>query len=358
MHADSKVNEKVYINGYLNYSAEIDEFSLSTVLSVNDSGTATLDSDFRTVERIGVSPGNYEWVSSEKVRMEREASGYLRIPEDAARPVLRHVPLFPSKFMAAGDTWSAPAEEVHVLRINGVIYGPYRSSSQVLYKYRENRAMDGRQVAVIDLEYNIFLPVRKPGEPVRLITGQSKQSLFWDLEKGLPYRKSEEFEFLMMMSNNTTQEFIGTSLTEYRETQILDRAETVDSLRRELGSHSGIEVNPADEGVLLSLAQLDSVLFEPDSAEIRSQEINRLDNLSRILKNYSDRDILITGHTADYGTAEGRKRLSFRRASAVADRLFPEGRSGSGKLFLRGVGSREPAGTDRENRRVEILILD
>jgi len=358
LHADSSVSERVYINGYLSHNALIDEFSLSSVESVDEEGAARLSSRFRTVERIGGDPGYYEWISSESVWLERKASGMMRVPPEAARPVLRDVPSFPDHPVAPGDRWSLPGEEVHVLRINGRLFGPYRSTTQVLYHYRENRNIEGRETAIIDMEYTIYLPVRSGGEPVRLISGQSQQQLTWVIEKGLPLVKTEDFEFSMMMSNGSTQEFIGRTITEYRESESLDREETAHSLRDKLGSDSGITVNPTDEGVLLSLAELDTILFEPESAELRGEEASRLDRLADLLETFNERDILISGHTADYGTAEGRKRLSIERASAVADRIFPGGRSGEGKLFLRGAGSSEPTGSDRENRRVEILILD
>jgi len=358
LHADSYVTENVYINGYLSHKASIGEFSLSSVESVDEEGAAWLNSRFRTVERIGLFPGYYEWISSESVRLERKASGLMTVPPEAARPVLRDVPSFPDHPVAPGEKWTIPGEEVHVLRINGALFGPYRSTTPVVYHYRENRDIGGREVAIIDMEYTLYLPVRSGAEPVRLISGLSKQQLTWDIEKGLPLVKTEDFEFMMMMANGSTQEFIGRTITEYRESENLNRDETAHSLRENLGEDSGITVNPTEEGVLLSLAELDAILFEPESAELRGEEASRLDRLSGLLEAFNGRDILITGHTADYGTAEGRKKLSFERASAVADLLFPRGRAGEGKLFIKGAGSSEPVGTDRENRRVEILILD
>lgn len=358
LHADALVDERVYIDGYLSHQAEIDEFSQSKVRRVAEDGTALLDSSFRTVERIGGYPGYFQWVSSETVRLERSPLGAMAVPYDAARPVLRNVPTFPGYPVAPGDSWSLPAEEVHVLRINGALFGPYRSTVQVLYRYLENRNIGGRPYAILEMEYSLYLPVRRAGEPVRLISGRSRQELLWDIGSGRPERKEELFEFLMMMSDGRTQEFIGSGVTTYRLTESLDRAETVDELKSEIGDLPGISVESIDEGVLLSVTDRESILFEPDSSLIRSAERFRLEKLSQILNAYGDRDILITGHTADYGTAEGRSRLSLERATAVADRLFPQGRPGSGRLFLRGAGNSEPIGTDRENRRVEILILD
>ena len=100
------------------------------------------------------------------------------------------------------------------------------------------------------------------------------------------------------------------------------------------------------------------ILFAPESADISPRQQELLRRLSSKLQGYDDRDILISGHTADYGTPDGRRQLSRERAEAVAGLLFPGGRGGPGRLYIRGRGAEEPVGTDAENRRVEILILD
>ncbi|PIE05059.1 MAG: hypothetical protein CSA76_01025, partial [Spirochaetales bacterium] len=124
-------------------------------------------------------------------------------------------------------------------------------------------------------------------------------------------------------------------------------------------SYGGIQVEMTDDGVLLRIDESDNILFTPESAEISSRELVRLKRLARVLRNFDDRDILISGHTAHFGSEEGRRKLSLERAMAVAEVLFPGGkRGGAGKLYVRGMGSREPRGTDEENRRVEIIILD
>lgn len=357
-HGDSKVTEDVYINGYYSHSAEIDEFSVSSVLSVDEEGKARLESQFRTVERIGGYPGYYEWLSSETVQIERTSEGEMFLSESAARPVLRQVPRFPDYEVEPGDTWSFPAQEVHILRINGYLFGPYSSTTQVQYEYKENIISEGREVALINLGYNLYLPIRRSGEPVRLITGQSKQQILWNIVEGKPEEKWEDFEFLMFMSDGMTQEFIGQGITTYRKSRELDRPFVAEQLSSQLEDVPGLTVEPNEEGVLLSFREEERIFFEPDSALIRREERYRLERLAESLKAYADRDILITGHTAHYGTIIGREQLSRDRAAAVADLLFPEGRPGPGRLFLRGAGSHEPTGNDKDNRRVEILILD
>lgn len=358
LHADSLVGESVYINGSLSHEAEIDEFSVSAIREIREDGTALLDSSFRTVERIGSLPGILEWISAETVRLERDSKGAMIVPDEASRPVLRGVPRFPDHSVSPGDSWSLPAEEVHVFRIRNYLFGPYRGPVQVLYNYLENTKVQDRTMARISIEYNVYLPVRGSSQPIRLISGRSSQELLWDIEKGRPELKTEDFEFMMVMTDGRTQEFVGRGETSYRYTQSIDRPRTVSSLQSELNTLPGLTIKPTEEGILLSVTEKENILFEPESARISEDQNYLLEELSQSLKAYADRDILITGHTADYGTAPGRKELSLERAAAVAAVLFPEGRPGPGRFFLRGAGNTEPLGSDREDRRVEILILD
>jgi len=357
IHADSLVDETVYVDGYLSHQAEVDEFSVTAVREVAQDGSAVLDADFRTVERVEGYPGSLEWVSSETVRLERETSGELKVPDDAFRPVLRHVPRFPETPVKPGDSWSFPAEEVHVFRIGGQIWGPYRGPAQVLYTYMDNETSEDRLLARIGLEYSIHIAVRG-NEPVRMLSGHSRQEVLWDIGEGRPVLKTEDFEFFMLMADGRTQEFRGSGKTTYRRTQSLDRARVTEDLKSDLAEVPGIKVTPAEEGIRVSVEELDTILFEPESAVIREDQKKRLAEVARILSRYPDRDILITGHTADYGSFDGRRALSFERADAVGRFLFPGGRPGPGRLFLRGAGNTEPLGSDRADRRVEILILD
>ncbi len=359
LHADSVVHETIRLNGRLSHRAEIEEFSVSTVVSVDGTGDALLDSRFRTVEKAHLSGGSLQWLSEEQVSLTRNSGGTMNLPDNTVFPVLRSVPRFPDYPVSPGESWNFPAEELHVFRIGNGLYGPYRGELQVFYRYLENRETDQGQTARIALEYNIYLPVRSPSEPVYLISGRSRQEIQWDIDRGRPLKKTENFEFILLGSDGSTREFLGTTETDYRYTMTLDKEKLTEDLNKKLQSLEGVNVEPADRGVLLSLSDENgAILFQRDSAIIREPQMKQLSRLSSLLNEYDDRDILITGHTADYGSPEGRERLSLERASAVAAEIFPEGRPGPGKLFLRGAGSREPAGTDRENRRVEILILD
>jgi outer membrane protein OmpA-like peptidoglycan-associated protein len=333
-------------------------------MSVDQDGGAVLDATFRTEERIAGLPWTNEWISAETVRLERNALGRMTVPSDAARPVLRSMPLFPEDAVSPGARWTADAAEVHVFRIGDGLAGPYRGDVLVSYEYAGDIMDDGRTLARILIDYDLYLPIRGRNEPVRLVSGQSSQELYWDIDEGRPDSKTEDFEFLMMMSDGTVQEFRGSQEVDYRVSGALDRGLAAETLRSRLSEMPGVSVSADKDGVRLVLEAGEAILFGPESSEVTPDQISRLADLREALADYGDRDILITGHTADFGTEEGRRRLSLDRAAAVAEILFPEGRKGNGRLYLRGAGSEEPRSSERTpagqalNRRVEILILD
>ena len=105
-------------------------------------------------------------------------------------------------------------------------------------------------------------------------------------------------------------------------------------------------------------------MFPPDSAYLRESELAKLRSIGEILVNYSDPDILITGHTALAGTQGGRLALSRERAMAVGQYLLELGVRQPDQLIMRGVGASVPVADNateegmRLNRRVEITILE
>ncbi|MDF1567894.1 MAG: OmpA family protein [Spirochaetaceae bacterium] len=364
LHAEARVDEVVYINGIASHRAVIEETSVSRVMSVDQDGGAVVNATFRTEERIAGLPWANEWISAETVRLERDVLGQMTVPPDAARPVLRSMPLFPEDVVSPGARWTADAAEVHVFRIGDELAGPYRGEVLVSYEYAGDVVDDGRTLARILIDYDLYLPIRGRSEPVRLVSGQSSQELYWDIDAGRPKSKIEDFEFLMMMSDGTVQEFRGSQEVDYRVTGALDRGRAAENLRFRLSEMPGVSVSADEDGVRVVLEAGEAILFGPESSDVTPDQIRRLAGLREAMADYGDRDILITGHTADFGTEEGRRRLSLDRAAAVAEILFPEVRKGNGRLYLRGAGSEEPRSNEQTpagkalNRRVEILILD
>jgi outer membrane protein OmpA-like peptidoglycan-associated protein len=116
-----------------------------------------------------------------------------------------------------------------------------------------------------------------------------------------------------------------------------------------------------DEGITISL---NNVQFVADSMELQGSEKGKIRDIAAILKKYPDRKILVGGHTALAGTAEGRMQVSTERAKAVADYLILLGAFTPAEISIRGYGAERPLGDNATpegqaiNRRVEITLLD
>jgi outer membrane protein OmpA-like peptidoglycan-associated protein len=105
------------------------------------------------------------------------------------------------------------------------------------------------------------------------------------------------------------------------------------------------------------------VRFAADSEDLLASERGRLDLIAEAIKRAGDRTVLVEGHTAAVGKAQGELDLSVRRAKRMVDELVARG-IGADRLLFKGWGGTKPvAGNDTEegrsrNRRVEFTILD
>jgi outer membrane protein OmpA-like peptidoglycan-associated protein len=148
-----------------------------------------------------------------------------------------------------------------------------------------------------------------------------------------------------------------------RETVIAEREQIAEVIRTELAQHevADTSVRVVDEGVVISL---DNIQFLPDSVTLMDTERSKLRGIAVILGRYPERGILVGGHTALAGTAEGRRQISTARAHAVADFLISLGIRSMGGITVQGYGAERPLGDNATeeglalNRRVEIILLD
>ena len=101
------------------------------------------------------------------------------------------------------------------------------------------------------------------------------------------------------------------------------------------------------------------VMYDFDSAEIKSEAYPMLDEAVSILKKNPEIKVEIDGHTDNMGSASYNMNLSERRAKAVMDYLVEQGIEAE-RLSAKGLGLTQPiAGNDTEegrakNRRVEL----
>lgn len=102
--------------------------------------------------------------------------------------------------------------------------------------------------------------------------------------------------------------------------------------------------------------------FAFDSSKIRP-DANKIDELVKAANAQPNADIYVTGHTDNVGTEDYNKKLSLRRANAVAEELKKRGISAD-RIHVEGVGYSEPiASNDTEegrahNRRVDVVLIE
>jgi outer membrane protein OmpA-like peptidoglycan-associated protein len=103
------------------------------------------------------------------------------------------------------------------------------------------------------------------------------------------------------------------------------------------------------------------ILFDTDSAALRSASRTTLNDLAQNFRQYPDNRINVEGHTDSTGSDAHNQLLSENRAASVADYLIDQGVS-SGKVVVYGFGEARPKASNETaegrqlNRRVEIHI--
>ncbi|MFW5693853.1 MAG: OmpA family protein [Alkalispirochaeta sp.] len=103
-----------------------------------------------------------------------------------------------------------------------------------------------------------------------------------------------------------------------------------------------------------------SVYFEPNRTTLTEAARRELDRVASTVQDHPDVPVSIVGHTALYGTEDGRTEISRGRAQAVAAYLRSRGWEPRTEPTVEWVGSQDPVTRDRDqqqrNRRVEIFI--
>jgi outer membrane protein OmpA-like peptidoglycan-associated protein len=107
-------------------------------------------------------------------------------------------------------------------------------------------------------------------------------------------------------------------------------------------------------------ARLYGILFDTDSARIRTESFATLDEVVRLLSSETSWSLTIEGHTDSTGTPAHNQDLSGQRAESVKDYLTGKGIAG-GRLNAAGFGQTKPVADNAtelgraQNRRVELV---
>ena len=364
----STVEEDVYVNNVPSHHAEIINRISSKMTNVASDGEAFIYATYMTTENsISQQTGrSLSWGEETTSVFSRKTNGELTISDDIYMPTVRNVPVFPDKKVKIGETWTAKGKEVQDVRkafnMDKALIFPFEAT----YTYKEDTTIDGKKLNVILVEYEFSYEATdellNAGQTLTQSVGWSKQTLYWDNDRGLLDHYDEEFLIKIADLYGNLYVFTGTAHAELTEfTSLNDDStakqlqDTFDKLKLE-----NISVKKGEKGLTISL---DNIQFEPDSNVLLESEKIKLKKIGELLKQYSN-DLLITGHCADRGTASARQKLSEERAEAVASYLVNLGVRDEYHIFTQGKGSKEPVASNNteegraKNRRVEITIMD
>jgi outer membrane protein OmpA-like peptidoglycan-associated protein len=104
--------------------------------------------------------------------------------------------------------------------------------------------------------------------------------------------------------------------------------------------------------------------FQANTAELFSAEMDDLRKIAGILKSVAARKLMVSGHSALFGTPGAQMETSIERAQAVKEFFIPQGFTTDDDIYIRGFGAQRPVADNNtaegmaRNRRVEITILE
>ncbi|WP_075185911.1 OmpA family protein [Teredinibacter haidensis] len=136
----------------------------------------------------------------------------------------------------------------------------------------------------------------------------------------------------------------------------MDRQET--KLREELQG-SGVQVRR--EGNTIHLVMPGNITFETSRYEIKSEFYSVLNSVAKVLAEFKETSIKVSGHTDSTGSMALNQTLSEQRADSVRQYLIQRDVAG-GRVHAYGYGPRYPVESNssasgrQQNRRVELKL--
>lgn len=137
----------------------------------------------------------------------------------------------------------------------------------------------------------------------------------------------------------------------------------LDQQQRELEQNlagSGAQVIREGDQLLVNFPA--EITFATDSAQIRPQFHQTLNQVAQTLQRYPQSYIDVVGHTDSTGAEQYNQALSERRAQSVANYLRSQGVTAA-RIAAYGMGETQPVATNatpegrQQNRRVELRII-
>ena len=359
VYQDVKYNRELQVSSIIlnKYSVNVDKILQDRAI-LNISHQVFQESE-------GLLSGFYTTETTEEGNVLLFDNGLIEPISNKMFPAVQNIPYFPDRDIQIGESWTGMAKEYFNLnngfKVNDYIITTFR----VFYRYIENKVIDGDEMALITMDYNIYEKVNpKPSwgdfYPVK-ISGGSKQLLVWDLTKGRPHSLKDEYFLDFTISNGDLYTFKGrTDSKSWPKNEL--KSEKMIILKEILQESPQTKVTEDSKSLKITF---NSLLFEPESYRLNKDAIHNLDNVGSALKEIKGVNIKITGHTAIFRESDPNylKELSMNRAKSVAEYLIKMSFIDQNSIEILGMGGNIPVGSNETsigrslNRRVEIDIL-
>ena len=282
--------------------------------------------------------------------------GNMQMLEDNGYPSFRSFPSFPLDEVKFGQTWKGESVRAVDPLNNGTIT---KIPMTILYKLIGEEIYKGEEVYRISAEwatrYGISYWDYDGDRNLKSAQGSHKATILVSKKTGSAIFITDTVDEMFIYADGNKVAYKGTILqfTEYPPS--VETEEIVPSLKR-IGD---VTFEETESGIMLSLHDLK---FKADSSELLPGEEKRLDEIAGVLKLVPESMLLVEGHTADTGYAEGEMKLSKERALKIAEELSKRGINPD-KFICKGAGATKPVADNStaegkaRNRRVEITIL-
>ncbi len=307
-----------------------------------------------------------EITQNETINYIKDIYGKIIIKNDNLLPTLRNVPCFPEYDIKVGDKWNAPAFEVQdFYNDNNISIFPIN----VEYTFLGYENSGDLTLSKFQYNYNIDIINNFDGtidKRILRIIGNSSTIMLFNNKIGERYKEIYQREYSILITDKTNMyviTFVDNGERIWYPIELMNKDKIIKDIEKDIEKNKlkDTDIKKDDKGIKITL---ENIQFDPESAVLKKEEIERLKKISSILKKYKDRGVMIIGHTTDKGTEEGRQKLSLERAKTVMDFLIKEDAINVEKSMYTGKGGREPIASNdtiegmKKNRRVEIYILE
>lgn len=283
--------------------------------------------------------------------------GYYTVGKKYIMPSIRNIPIFPKDKITPGYMWQEKGEEIMEFK------PPVKIPIDVQYQYAglDNKKFKNPTAKIV-FHYiiNYIADHNNADIPYKFI-GSSYSTLWYDLQKKLPVYIENLYDIGFIYSNGTVIQYKGKLKGYYNLKRTLDKKEKIkkemfDKFKKQ---ESDLTIKKSDEGVII---EFKDVYFKYDSALLTKTAKKKLNKISTILKNYKDYNVIIKGHTDNFGSKEYNQKLSEKRALNVLKYLLKEKAFNIKQGSYKGYGEEKPIADNstkegrQKNRRVEIFI--